>query len=80
MQTKLTLRMEDAVIRKAKSLARKRGKSVSRIFSDYILSEGSESQVEEYGELTTSMIGVLSGEEAGDDLDSYYDHLESKHR
>lgn len=35
MQTKLTLRIEDELIRKAKAVARKRGKSLSRIVADY---------------------------------------------
>jgi len=35
MQTKLTLRIEDELIKKAKRVARKRGKSVSRIVADY---------------------------------------------
>ncbi len=35
MQTKLTLRLEDELIKKAKILARQRGKSVSKLVSEY---------------------------------------------
>ena len=35
MQTKLTLRLEDELIEKAKILARRRGKSVSKLVSEY---------------------------------------------
>ena len=35
MHAKLTLRLEDRLIRRAKSFARKTGKSVSRIVADY---------------------------------------------
>ena len=35
MQTKLTLRLEDKLIEKAKILARKRGKSLSKLVSEY---------------------------------------------
>ena len=37
METKLTLRLEDKLIRKAKKLAKDRGKSVSRMVADYIV-------------------------------------------
>ncbi len=35
MQTKLTLRLEDELIEKAKILAKKRGKSVSKLVAEY---------------------------------------------
>jgi len=35
MQTKLTLRLEDELISKAKSLAQKKGKSLSKMVSEY---------------------------------------------
>ena len=35
MQTKLTLRMEDELINMAKSVAEKKGKSLSKMVSDY---------------------------------------------
>jgi len=35
MHTKLTLRLEEGLVQRAKSFAKKTGKSVSRIVSDY---------------------------------------------
>ena len=35
MQTKLTLRMDDELIARAKAHAKKRGKSVSQLVADY---------------------------------------------
>lgn len=76
MQAKLTLRMEESVIRKAKRLARKRGKSVSRIISEYITREPDEQLVEELPPLTASMIGVLG--HAGEEQD-YKTYLAEKY-
>ena len=79
MQTKLTLRMDDAVIRKAKKIARKRGTSVSRIFSDYISEADDDRQLEDLGEITSSMIGALRGVEIEDIREDYRNHLEKKY-
>ena len=76
MQSKLTLRMEESVIRKAKRLARKRGKSVSRIISEYITEEPDEQLVEELPPLTAAMVGVLGHQ--GKEQD-YKKHLEEKY-
>lgn len=79
MQTKLTLRMDDSVIRKAKRVARKRGTSVSRIFSDYISEAEDDQQLEDLGEITASMIGALRGVEIEDTREEYRNHLEKKY-
>jgi predicted transcriptional regulator len=79
MQTKLTLRLDDAVIRKAKKIARKRGTSVSRIFSDYISEAEDEEQLEDLGEITASMIGALRGVEIEAPREEYRNHLEKKY-
>jgi hypothetical protein len=76
MQAKLTLRMEESVIRKAKRLARKRGKSVSKIISEYITDEPDEQLVEELPPVTASMVGVLGHEVKEQD---YKKHLEEKY-
>lgn len=39
MQTKLTLRIDEKVIEKAKRISRKRGKSISKMVSDFIQNE-----------------------------------------
>jgi len=79
MQTKLTLRLDDSVIRKAKKIARKRGTSVSRIFSDYISEAEDDQQLDDLGEITASMIGALRGVEIEDDRKEHRDRLEKKH-
>ncbi|MBI4371003.1 MAG: antitoxin [Elusimicrobia bacterium] len=43
MQTKLTLRLEKNLISQAKSYAKKRGKSISRIVADYFKALGGPS-------------------------------------
>ena len=79
MQTKLTLRIEDSVVRKAKRLARKRGSSVSKIFSDFISEEKDDQELSDLGEITASMVGVLGGVDIVDDKDAYHAHLEDKY-
>jgi hypothetical protein len=79
MQDKLTLRMDDAVIRKAKRLARKRGKSVSRMVSDYI-AQADESELEtRLPPLTATMVGVLASVRTMIDEGAYQQHLEDRH-
>ena len=79
MQAKLTLRIDDAVIRKAKKIASKRGTSVSRIFSDYISAVDDNQDLGGLGDITRSMVGVLGGVELSSDKEEYRDHLESKY-
>ena len=76
MQSKLTLRMSDSVIRKAKRLARNRGQSVSKMISEYISEEQEERLLEELPPLTASMVGVLDGAEKVQDYKKY---LEEKY-
>jgi hypothetical protein len=70
--------MDDAVIRRAKSIARKRGTSVSRIFSDFISQEGDEGDLGDLGEITASMMGALKGSDIQDGRVEYRKHLEEK--
>ncbi|WP_269525985.1 DUF6364 family protein [Coraliomargarita parva] len=79
MQTKLTLRMDDTVIRKAKKLAHKRGTSVSRIFSDFITEAEDDPELDELGAITASMVGVLGDVDLEDEREDYRKHLEDKY-
>lgn len=79
MQTKLTLRMEEALVRKAKRLARRNGTSVSKIFGDFINRESDESLDEELPQITSSMLGILKRESANFEDESYHKHLEKKY-
>jgi len=79
MQTKLTLRLDEELIRQAKSYAEKRGKSVSRIVADYfvLLNRASIPEGEGGTPVVRSLRGVLRG--ATVDEGDYHDHLEEKY-
>jgi hypothetical protein len=83
MQTKLTLRIEEELIDRAKSYSQKTGRSVSQLFADYIkMLPGSEAPVDERAPAPTpiveSMRGVLRG--ARIDEEDYRKYLEEKYR
>lgn len=81
MQTKLTLRMDEAVIRKAKLLAKRNGSSVSRLFGDFIISQSMNlPKDEDLPPITASMLGALCGNDFNLNEEDYYKHLEEKHR
>ncbi|MBW1727406.1 MAG: antitoxin [Deltaproteobacteria bacterium] len=78
MNTKLTLRMDDAVIRKAKMEAKRRGKSVSRMVAEFIESIGTRPDSEKVLPPTTaSLVGILKGKEISED--DYKVHLREKY-
>lgn len=78
METKLTLRLEDKLIRKAKRLAKARGKSVSRMVADYITALESEPKpMTELPPITKSLQGSLKGKNV--DEKDYKKYLEDKH-
>ncbi len=79
MQTKLTLRLDEELIRQAKEYAERRGKSVSRIVADYFALLNRASAMEGAGEtpVVQSLRGVLRGSSV-DEAD-YRDHLEEKY-
>ena len=78
MNTKLTLRMDEAVIRKAKMEAKRRGKSVSRMIAEFIELIGSQTDSEKVLPPTTaSLVGVLKGKEISED--DYKVHLRKKY-
>jgi hypothetical protein len=79
MQTKLTLRLEDELINKAKALAQQRGKSLSKLVAEYfkyITSKelGSETDL-------PPIVKSLSGSLAGSKIDEtdYKKYLEGKY-
>lgn len=78
MNTKLTLRMDDRLIRQAKQAADKRGKSVSQMVAEFFgtLSERSKSPAD-YPPITSSLMGVLKDKPV--DEDAYKRHLHKKH-
>jgi hypothetical protein len=78
MNTKLTLRMEEIIVRKAKIEAKRRGKSVSRMVAEFIESIGLEQNSEkELPPTTASLVGILKGKEISEE--DYKTHLREKY-
>jgi hypothetical protein len=79
MQTKLTLRLDDRVIRAGKRWAGRRGKSLSRVVSDYLdtLAE-QEKEPLRLPPRTARLVGLLKGSRL--DRGAHRKHLEEKHR
>ena len=80
MQTKLTLRLDEQLIKKAKAIAEKNGKSLSKIVEDYFSSMRIEG-VEDSKALTPRvrfLKGLLKGSKIKEK--DYFDYLEKKYR
>lgn len=78
MNTKLTLRMDEAIVRKAKIEAKRRGKSVSRMVAEFIEAIGSRPESEMLLPPTTaSLLGILKGHKVSED--GYKEHLREKY-
>ncbi len=80
MQTKLTLRLDRDLIRRAKAHARLSGRSVSSIVADLftLLDDRQERESISLTPTVRSLLGALGG--ASVDENDYYRHLEDKHR
>jgi hypothetical protein len=80
MHTKLTLRIEEELIERAKSYARQSGKSVSKLVSDYLelLPQPEGHRKQPMTPIVRSLRGVLAG--SGLDEEDYRRYLEEKHR
>ncbi len=79
MQTKLTLRIDDELIHRAKSYAKKSGKSVSQIVAGYfsLLDEKPVKETFEFTPIVRSLKGSLKGAKVG--KEDYYKYLEEKY-
>jgi len=78
MNTKLTLRMDETIVRKAKIEAKRRGKSVSRMVAEFIESIGLQQNSEkELPPTTASLVGILKGKEIS--AEDYKTHLREKY-
>jgi hypothetical protein len=78
MNTKLTLRMDETIVQKAKIEAKRRGKSVSRMVSEFIESIGLQQTSEKVLPPTTaSLVGILKGKEISEE--DYKNHLREKY-
>lgn len=78
MQTKLTLRLDDRLVRAAKQHARQAGCSVSQMVSDYFaVIASAESQSLTLAPKVSQLMGALEG--AGAEELDYRAHLERKY-
>lgn len=83
MQTKLTLRLEDRLIRRAKAYARRSGKSVSEVVANlFARLEAPETEAEQAKRALSPAVRSLAGALAGTELsrEDYRKHLAAKHR
>ena len=80
MNSKLTLRLEDDLIRSAKRYSSKSGKSLSRLVADYFaLIEAGEGGADTgLPPRVRSLFGALAGSSVSER--DYRRHLEAKHR
>ncbi len=79
MNTKLTLRLDERLIRRAKAHARRAGKSVSQIVADYFALLGVQVRADD--QPLTPTVKALRGSLRGRAVDSsaYRKHLEKKY-
>ena len=80
MNTKLTLRLEESLIRQAKAEAKRRGKSVSGMVAEYFDSLGAVAEPLASSSLppiTSSLAGIAKGSSLS--IEDYKRHLRSKH-
>jgi hypothetical protein len=80
MNTKLTLRMDEDVIRGAKVYAERSGQSVSRLVEDYlrVLGRGTRTPGRDITPRVAGLLGALRGSAVSET--DYYEHLEKKYR
>jgi hypothetical protein len=78
MNTKLTHRLDDALIAQAKKFARAKGKSLSQIVADYFkaIQHHSGMKTQQIGPITSKLTGCLKDVEMGED--DYKTYLERK--
>ncbi len=78
MNTKLTLRMDDLLIKRAKAAARRRGKSVSQMVSEFVDSlDTTRGPTPDLPPVTASLLGRLKGRRVSES--TYRKHLREKY-
>lgn len=78
MNTKLTLRMDEELVKKAKAEARRRGKSVSRMTAEFIESlDRRYAPKADLPPITSSLLGVIKGRRLS--KRDYKRYLKDKH-
>ncbi len=77
MNTKLTLRMDATIVRKAKRQAAQRGKSVSQMFSEFVTSLEAAEDRRDLPPLTSSLLGIMGDARVSEE--DYKKHLREKY-
>ena len=78
MSGKLTLRIDERLIKKAKTYAKRRGKSVSALVSDYFsMLETEGDRKEKLPPKVASLRGILKGKDVS--IEDYKKYLEEKY-
>jgi len=79
MQSKLTLRLDDELIKRAKDYSHESGKSLSQLVAEYfsLLTEDKKQEYNASNPVTRSLRGILSGTEISEE--DYHTYLEEKH-
>jgi len=79
MATKLTLRIDEELIMRAKAYAKRSGKSVSRLVADFfaLLSQSEEEHSQKITPKVKSLHGLLR--DASVDFEDYKKHIEQKY-
>ncbi len=81
MNTKLTLKLDKAVIARAKRFAKAHHTSVSKMVEHYLdqITKQEEKEAEELTPLVQSLYGIAYLPENADTKQGYYEHLLEKH-
>ena len=77
MQGKLTLRLDEFLIKQAKIYAKQHDKSLSQVVADYFQLLTKEVETIETPPITQSLVGVLRNADV--DVEDYKRHLEEKY-
>ena len=77
MNTKLTLRIDDTIVRQAKRQAARRGKSVSQMFGEFVTSLVTSKPERGLPPVTDKLLGVMKGHRVTEN--DYKRHLREKY-
>lgn len=79
MKTKLTLRIEEKLIKQAKEYAKSQNTSVSQIVADYLrgIKNQNKTDTQNYSPVTSSLVGILKNKSVSEE--DYKRHLEDKY-
>jgi len=69
--------MDDVLVHQAKTQAAQRGKSVSQMFSEFVLSLGASKRNPALPPVTGSLMGIMKNHRLSED--DYKKHLQEKH-